>query len=181
MDKTLFVGLDVHKASISVSVAEDGRNGPVRFLGAIPNTPADIAKLAKRLVKEGRLEFCYEAGCCGYVIHRQLEELGHACAVVAPSRIPRKPGDRVKTDRRDSQKLAILHRSGDLTAVWVPDETHEAIRDLARARIDASIQLMRARQGCSANFRYQRNETLLSITRFMRRELHSRFRAPFCF
>jgi len=96
------------------------------------------------------LEFCYEAGGCGYGIYRQLTKLGHACAVVATSLIPRKPGERIKTDRRDSQKLAILHRSGDLTPVWVPDEAHEAMRDLTRARIDASMQLMRARQQCLA-------------------------------
>ena len=147
MQTTIYVGMDVHKESISVTVAEEGRNGPIRFLGAVPNTPTDVAKLAKKLAKDNaRLEFCYEAGCCGYVIHRQLKELGHACAVVAPSRIPVKPGDRIKTDRRDSEKLAILHRSGDLTAVWVPDETHEAMRDLVRARLDAVMQLMRARQ-----------------------------------
>jgi transposase len=142
-----YIGLDVHKASISVSVAEDGRNGEVRFIGAIPNTPPDVAKLTRRLAKEGhRLEFCYEAGPCGYGLYRQLIELGHHCMVVAPSLIPTRPGDRIKTDRRDSQKLAILHRSGDLTAVWVPDAMHEAMRDLVRARIDASMQLMRARQ-----------------------------------
>ena len=147
MQQTIYVGMDVHKESISVSIAEEGRDGPVRFLGAIPNTPTDIVKLARKLAKnDTRLEFCYEAGCCGYVIHRQLESLGHTCAVVAPSRIPRKPGDRIKTDRRDSEKLAILHRSGDLTPVWVPDETHEAMRDLVRARMDAVMQLMRARQ-----------------------------------
>jgi transposase len=113
----------------------------------IPNTSLDVAKLARRLGKEGhRLEFCYEAGGCGYGIYRQLIELGHHCMVVAPSLIPRKPGDRIKTDRRDSQKLAILHRSGDLTAVWVPDAVHEAMRDLVRARLDAVMQLMRARQ-----------------------------------
>jgi transposase len=147
MQKTLYVGLDVHKVSISVSIAEEGRDGEVRFIGEIPNTPTDIQKIAKRLAKDGqRLEFCYEAGCCGYVIYRQLTDLGHACVVVAPSKIPQKPGDRIKTDRRDAQKLAILHRSGDLTPVWVPDEIHEAMRDLVRARVDATMQLMRARQ-----------------------------------
>lgn len=144
---TLYIGLDVHKETISVTTAAEGRDGTVRFIGTIPNTPNDIAKLAKRLVKGGaRLDFCYEAGGCGYGIYRQLTELGHACAVVATSRIARKPGDRIKTDRRDSQKLAILHRYGDLTPVWVPDQTHEAMRDLVRARIDAMIQLLCARQ-----------------------------------
>jgi transposase len=147
MQKTLYIGLDVHKESISVSAAEEGRNGPVEFLGPISNNPTDLGKLANRLAKNGhRLEFCYEAGCCGYVIYRQLIELGHGCTVAAPSRIPSRPADRIKTDRRDSEKLAMLHRSGDLTAVWVPDEVHEAMRDLVRARTDASMQLMRARQ-----------------------------------
>ena len=146
MQTRSFVGLDVHKATIAVSIAEDGRNGEVRFLGAIPNTPDEIAKLAKRLSRHGTLDFCYEAGGCGYCIYRQLTLLGHNCMVVAPSMIPRKPGERIKTDRRDSQKLAILHRSGDLTAVWVPDVTHEAIRDLVRARLDASAHYMKARQ-----------------------------------
>jgi transposase len=143
----LYVGLDVHKLSISVSVAEEGRDGAVRFIGAIANTAPEVAKLAKRLARDGdRLEFCYEAGGCGYGIYRQLIALGHGCTVVASSKIPRKPGERIKTDRRDAQKLAILHRSGDLTAVWVPDEVHEAVRDLVRARVDAAMSLMRARQ-----------------------------------
>jgi len=149
--KLLYVGLDVNKASISITVAEDGRDGPVRFIGAIPSTPTDIAKLARRLSKDGhRLEFCYEAGGCGYGIYRQLLDLGHGCTVVAPSLIPRKPGERIKTDRRDSEKLARQHRAGDLTSVWVPDPVHEAIRDLVRARMDAAIQLTRARQQCLA-------------------------------
>ncbi len=147
MKKTFYVGLDVHKASISVTVAEDGRDGPIRFIGAIPNTPNDIEKLTKQLSKDGgRLEFCYEAGCCGYIIYRQLTDLGHGCMVVAPSKIPTMAGDKIKTDRRDSQRLAILHCSGDLTRVWVPDEVHEAMRDLVRARMDAVVHLTRARQ-----------------------------------
>ncbi len=147
MPNTLFVGLDVHKATISVTTAEEGRDGPIRFIGAIPNTPAALAKLAGRLGKDGAgLEFCYEAGGCGYGIYRQLVGLGHGCTVAAPSLIARKPGERIKTDRRDSEKLAVQHRSGDLTAVWVPDEIHEAMRDLVRARIDAVMQLMRCRQ-----------------------------------
>lgn len=147
MQKTFYVGLDVHKLSISVTVAEEGRDGSVRFLGPISNNPLEIAKLAGRLAKNGdKLEFCYEAGCCGYVIYRQLTNLGHGCMVVAPSKIPMRSGDRIKTDRRDSQRLAILHRSGELTRVWVPDDLHEAIRDLVRARLDATMQLTRARQ-----------------------------------
>lgn len=147
MSKILYVGLDVHKETVSVSVAEDGREGEVRYIGVIPNTCDEITKLSKRLSKNDKeLHFCYEASCCGYVIYRQLTELGHDCIVAAPTKIPRKPGDRVKTDRRDSQNLAVLHRAGDLTPVWVPDETHEAMRDLVRARLAAVSNLMSARQ-----------------------------------
>ena len=117
-----------------------------RSIRVIPNTPHEVAKIAKRLSRHGKLEFCYEAGGCGYGIYRQLSDPGHKCTVVASSMIPRKPGERIKTDRRDSQELAILHRSGDLTAVWVRDPTHEALRDLVRARVDASMHLMRARR-----------------------------------
>lgn len=144
-------GLDVHKASISITIAEEGRDGDVHFIGTIANSPDDVSKLCRRLKKDGStLEFCYEAGGCGYGIYRQITDLGHRCAVVAPTLIARKPGDRIKTDRRDSQKLALQHRAGDLTTVWVPDPVHEAIRDLVRARMDAVIQLMRARQQCLA-------------------------------
>ncbi|MCU1251272.1 MAG: putative transposase [Edaphobacter sp.] len=99
-----FVGMDVHKATISISVAEDGRSGPVRFIGVIPNTPEAVGKMAKQLARHGELDFCYEASGCGYGIHRQLTTLGHKCTVAAPSMIPRKPGERIKTDRRDSEK-----------------------------------------------------------------------------
>ncbi len=147
MQKILYIGLDVHKSSISVTTTEEGRDGAVRFMGTIPNTTAEVTKLAKRLAKEGnRLAFCYEAGACGYGIYRLLVELSHECTVAALSLIARKPGGRIKTDRRDSEKLALQHRFGDLTAVWVPDPVHEAIRDLVRARMDAIMQLLRARQ-----------------------------------
>ncbi len=144
---TVFIGLDVHKMSISVTTAEDGREGAVRFCGEVANTPEQVRKLAERLSRSGdRLEFCYEASGCGYGIYRQLTEAGHGCLVAAPTLIARKPGDRIKTDRRDSQMLALQHRAGGLTAVWVPDEVHEAMRDLVRARGDAVMALMRARQ-----------------------------------
>jgi transposase len=151
MSRILYVGLDVHKQTVSVTTAEEGRDGPVRFIGTISNTPKDISELALRLGKDGhRLEFCCEAGGCGYGIYRQLTALGHGCTVAAPSLIARKPGDRVKNDRRDSEKLALQHRFGELTPVWVPDPAHEAMRDLVRARMDAAMQLMRARQQCLA-------------------------------
>jgi len=131
-----FIGLDVHKATIAVSVAE-GNGGEVRYVGEFPNTPEAMVKLVKQLRRaDVRLSFCYEAGPCGYGIHRQLTDLGWDCMVVAPSLIPKKSGDRVKTDRRDSMSLARLLRAGELTAVWVPDDAQEALRDLTRARED---------------------------------------------
>lgn len=145
---SIFVGLDVHSSSISVAVAEpDG--GEVRYLGTLPNTPDAVAKLVKRLGPAARLSCCYEAGPCGYGVQRHLSRLGATCVVVAPSLVPRKPGERVKTDRRDALKLARLLRSGDLTPVWVPDEDHEALRDLSRARGDARIDVMRHRHQLS--------------------------------
>jgi len=144
-----FVGLDVHKETIAVSVAV--MDGEVRFQSEIPNTPEAVAKLVKQLKKEGALlSFCYEAGPCGYVLYRQLVELGQDCQVVAPSLIPRKPGDRVKTDRRDSLTLARLHRAGELTSVWVPDCTQEALRDLTRGREDLKHIQNQARQRLQA-------------------------------
>lgn len=146
-DDTVYVGLDVHKLTISVAIAEDGRDGIVRVIGTIKNCAAALNKLIKRLASDyGQLEFCYEAGPCGYVIYRALVSAGHGCTVVAPSMIPRRPGDRVKTDRRDATQLACLHRAGQLFAVWVPDEGHEAMRDLSRAREAAMNDLRRQRQ-----------------------------------
>ncbi len=131
-----FVGLDTHKDTIAVAVSE-ANGGPTRYYGEISNTPKALAKLVKTLTAQGdAVSFCYEAGPCGYGIYRQLTALGQACAVVAPSLIPTKPGDRVKTDRRDSESLSRLHRAGELTAVWVPDQEQEAMRDLTRARED---------------------------------------------
>ena len=113
----------------------------------IENTPASVDKLIKRLAKPGReLHFCYEAGCCGYGLHRQITAAGHLCDVIAPSMIPRKPGEHVKTDRRDAIKLARLLRAGELDAVWVPDAAHEAMRDLVRPRSDAMMHLKAAKQ-----------------------------------
>ena len=149
-DHITHVGLDVHKRGIVVAVAEDGLRGEVREYGRIANTPAALDRLARKLSREGvKLRFCYEAGPCGYGIQRHLSARGHECVVVAPSLIPRRAGDRVKTDRRDAASLARLHRAGELTAVWVPDAGHEAIRDLVRARLAAVHALRRARQQLS--------------------------------
>jgi transposase len=149
-DRIIYVGLDVHKAGIAVAVAEDGIGGEVREYGRIANTAAALDRLIRKLGRDGvKLRFCYEAGPCGYGIQRHLTARGHDCVVVAPSLIPKRPGDRVKTDRRDAASLARLHRAGELTPVWVPDPAHEAMRDLVRARLDAVHALRRARQQLS--------------------------------
>jgi len=149
-DGIRYVGLDVHKDGIVVAVAEGGLRSEVRDYGRIANTPAALRRLAHKLDREGvTLRLCYEAGPCGYGIQRQLSALGQECIVVAPSLIPKRMGDRVKTDRRDAANLARLHRAGELTAVWVPDPGHEAMRDLVRARLDAVRALRRARQQLS--------------------------------
>jgi transposase len=151
MDKPItYVGLDVHKDTIVVAVAEAGARGEVRERGTIAHTPAAISALLTRLARGGHeLRFCYEAGPCGYGIQRRMAAAGHDCVVVAPSLIPRKPGERIKTDRRDAANLAKLHRAGELTAVWVPDQAHEAVRDLVRARQAAVRTLRQARQQLS--------------------------------
>lgn len=146
-DSELFVGLDTSKLKISVAVADGERHGEVRFYGDISAEPASVASMVAKLAKRGaKLHFCYEAGPTGYELYRQIIELGHCCEVVAPSLIPKRPGDRVKTNRRDAVSLARLHRAGELTSVWVPDETHEAVRDLVRAREVANDGLRKARQ-----------------------------------
>ncbi len=128
-----------------MAVAEAGRDGEVRSLGVIPNRPESIAKLIKKLGPVSSLQVCYEAGPCGYVMYWQLTKLGVHCDVIAPTLVPTKAGDRVKTDRRDAIKLARCYRAGELTPVWVPDQAHEALRDLVRAREAAKKDQLRAR------------------------------------
>jgi hypothetical protein len=146
-----FVAFDTSKLRNAVAIAEAGRAGEVRFLGEIDNTEAAVAKLVRKLAaKYGRLTFCYEAGPTGYGLDRQIMSLGHECLVVAPSLILKKPGERVKTNRRDAVSLVKQLRGGDLTAVWVPDPRHEAMLDLTRAREAAVQDLRRKRQQVSA-------------------------------
>ena len=143
---TKVVALDIHRDSITVALADPDRKEP-RLYGTIASTDEAVAKLADTLADPARpLRFCYEAGPCGYGVYRQLTARGHECTVVAPSLIPRRPGDRIKTDRRDAVALARLHRHGELTAVWVPDQEQEAMRDLERCREDCKHAERRARQ-----------------------------------
>jgi transposase len=143
MSKLRFVGLDVHAETIAVAVAEAG--GEVRSLGVIPNRLESVRKMIGKLGPVGTLQCCYEAGPTGYVLYWQLTQLGVACEVIAPTLVPTKAGDRVKTDRRDAEKLARCYRAGELTAVWVPDAAHEALRDLVRAREAAKKDQLRDR------------------------------------
>lgn len=143
MSKIRFVGLDVHADTIAVAVAEMG--GEVHCHGVIANRSEAIRKLIHKLGPVAELRVCYEAGPTGYALYWQLTQLGVACEVIAPSLVPVKAGDRVKTDRRDAEKLARCHRAGELTAVWVPDAAHEALRDLVRAREAAKKDQLKAR------------------------------------
>jgi transposase len=144
---TRYVGMDVHAATIAVAVVE-GRGVP-RSLGVIENRPEAIRRLVKKLGEPSTLRVCYEAGPTGYVLYWQLQKLGVQCEVIAPSLVPVKAGDRIKTDRRDAEKLARAYRSGDLTAVFVPDAEHEALRDLVRAREAAKKDELRAKHRLS--------------------------------
>lgn len=154
MKNLLYIGLDVHKDSIAIAVAEPGRDGEIRSLGKMSNSlhavEKLIARLRKQYGKDVELHFCYEAGPCGFVLVRRLLQLGHDCIVVAPSKLARQSGDKVKTDKRDAEKLARSHRAGDLVPIYIPEATDEAIRDLCRARTDGVDDLRRARQRLKA-------------------------------
>ncbi|QKY71565.1 IS110 family transposase [Lentibacillus sp. CBA3610] len=142
---TKYVGLDVSKEKIAVGVAEEGRS-KARYIGMIPYTVEAIRKLISKLGMPEQLQFCYEAGPTGYGLYRLLKSMDIECDVVAPSLIPQKPGDRVKTDKRDALNLATLYRSGELTPIYVPTEDDEALRDLVRAREDVKEDELRAKQ-----------------------------------
>jgi transposase len=136
MENVRFVGLDVHKDTIVIAVAEDDRGNP-EVLATIPNETQGLLRQLRKLGPSAALRVCYEAGPTGFGLHRELTKAGIDCAVVAPSLVPKQAGDRIKTDRRDAAKLARFYRSGDLTSVYVPDGATEAMRDLERARDDA--------------------------------------------
>ncbi len=147
-----YIGLDVHKDTIAVSVARSGRSA-AHYLGEIAHNAEQIRRLVARLNDQFNGEvllFCYEAGPCGYGLYRRLTGLGHDCQVVAPSLIPKKPGERIKTDRRDALNLSRLLRGGELTPVWVPDQEQEAMRDLTRARGDMKTLEHKAKQQLNA-------------------------------
>lgn len=147
MEKTVYVGLDVHADTIAVALANEGRVGEMRFYGTIANSADTVLRLTKTLSRDGQIPtFCYEAGPCGYGLHRHLTRLGFECAVVAPALIPRKMGDRIKTDRRDAEMVARLWRAGELTPIWTPDEEQEAMRDLIRTRKQTVDALKVAKQ-----------------------------------
>ena len=146
---TGFVGLDAHAESTAIAVAEIGRTAP-RFVGTVGPRIAELTKALGKLGKPQGLSVVYEAGPCGYALARELRTLGYRCEVVAPSKIPRRPGERIKTDRRDALKLAGLARAGELVSVAIPDERDEAIRDLSRARVDAVRARLKARQQLKA-------------------------------
>jgi transposase len=150
-DSEAFIGIDTAKLRNAIAVAEAGRKGELRYLGEVDTGEAATRKLVAGLAaKYSKLTFCYEAGPTGYGLHRLIESLGHACMVAAPSLIPKKAGERVKTNRRDAVGLARLLRAGELTAVWVPDGRHEAMRELTRARDAARADLTRKRQQVSS-------------------------------
>jgi len=146
---SIFIGMDVHKNSIDIAIANIGRNGQVLHYGKIDGSLAALDKVIRNLGRNNKghqLHFVYEAGPCGYQIYRHLTSQGHACSVVAPSRVPKHSGNRIKNDRRDALMLARLHRAGELSAVYVPHTEDEAMRDLTRAREDAKIDEKKCKQ-----------------------------------
>jgi transposase len=160
---TLYIGLDVHKDSITIAIAQSGRNGEIRLFGTIANSLHALEKMLARIRKAhpgARLEIAYEAGPCGFGIARRLKQLGVPCLVAAPSLIPKQPGSPFKNDKRDARAIARLLRAGELTAVYIPEPTDEAMRDLCRARTDAVDDLRRCRLRLKAfllrhGYRYQ--------------------------
>jgi len=151
MESILYAGLDVHKNSIEVALAEGGREGEVRRYGRIGGDLDSLDKVVRKLVSTGKeMRFVYEAGPCGYEIYRHLIGRGYECVVVAPSQVPRRSGDRIKNDRRDAMALARLYRAGELTAVYIPTVEDEAMRDLVRGREDAKRDERKAKQRLGA-------------------------------
>jgi|SRR5438105_4802693 len=168
-NRSMSVGLDVHKETIDVSIAEGHRNGEVRHYGVIASDLEPLDKVVRALrAPNRRLHFVYEAGPCGFGIYRYLTNRGEACVVVSPSMVPKRSGDRVKTDRRDSVTLARLHRAGELRAIYVPDDADEAMRDLVRAREDAV--------GMGTQAKYRLKAFLLRQGRHIRGVRAGRFR-----
>lgn len=170
--RSMFVGMDVHKESIDVSLAEEGRDGEARRFGVIPGDLEAVAKVVRALrAPNRRLRFVYEAGPCGFGIHRFLTAEGEECVVVNPSSMPKRSGDRIKTDRQDGDALARLHRAGELTAIYIPTPDDEALRDLVRARgrgwpehaSQASIESVLAPPGTTLSGARRMDPTLSSL------------------
>jgi transposase len=150
-DNSIFIGMDVHKNSIDIAIAQTGRKGQVHHFGKIDGSLSALDKVVRKLVSKGeRLHFVYEAGPCGYQIYRHLTAKGFDCTIVAPSMVPKQSGNRIKNDRRDAMMLARLHRAGELTAVYVPRTEDEAIRDLTRAREDVKGDEKKSKQRLGA-------------------------------
>jgi transposase len=151
MNTVKFIGMDVHKKTITIAIIDQGRKKQPRIYGSIANQAEALDKFCRKMVSTAaRLYFVYEAGPCGYGIYRHLTQKGFDCMVAAPSMIPKKSGNRIKNDRRDAAILARLHRAGELTAVYVPDARDEAMRDLTRAREDAVAAARKSKQRLNA-------------------------------
>src|SRR5262245_55037187 len=146
-EHNMYIGMDVHQKTIDITVAEEGREGSVWRFGTIGGDLKSVDRAVDKLLTYGaKLHFVYEAGPCGFVLYRYLTARGQQCTVVAPAAVPKKPSDRVKTDKRDADTLATTHRSGQLRAIYVPEPADEAVRDLLRAREDAVYARRVARQ-----------------------------------